>query len=125
MANAVVRAARERNLAHEEMHSQVEYIVAHGISSMVENKKVVIGSAHFIFEDEKCMVPAGEQEKYDALPVEFSHLYLAIGGGVAAGIFIAGPPRPAAFGVGEGLRGPWHQRPGTLYRDHDRPADGI
>ncbi len=71
MANAVVRAARERNLAHEEMHSQVEYIVAHGISSMVENKKVVIGSAHFIFEDEKCTVPAGEQEKYDALPVEF------------------------------------------------------
>ena len=63
MANAVVRAARERNLAHEEMHSQVEYIVAHGISSMVENKKVVIGSAHFIFEDEKCTVPAGEQEK--------------------------------------------------------------
>jgi len=83
MANAVVRAARERNLAHEEMHSQVEYIVAHGISSMVENKKVVIGSAHFIFEDEKCTVPAGEQEKYDALPVEFSHLYLAIGGELA------------------------------------------
>ena len=63
---------------------------------MVENKKVVIGSAHFIFEDEKCTVPAGEQEKYDALPVEFSHLYLAIGGELAAVICIADPLRPEA-----------------------------
>ena len=112
MANAVVRAARERNLAHEEMHSQVEYIVAHGISSMVENKKVVIGSAHFIFEDEKCTVPAGEQEKYDALPVEFSHLYLAIGGCYLH----RGPAPSGSMRCDEGTACPWHSAHGYADR---------
>ena len=125
MANAVVRAARERNLAHEEMHSQVEYIVAHGISSMVENKKVVIGSAHFIFEDEKCTVPAGEQEKYDALPPEFSHLYLAIGGELAAVICIADPLRPEARDVMKALRALGIQRTVMLTGDSERTAAAI
>ncbi len=125
MANAVVRAARERNLAHEEMHSQVEYIVAHGISSMVEDKKVVIGSAHFIFEDEKCTVPAGEQEKYDALPVEFSHLYLAIGGELAAVICIADPLRPEACDVMKALRALGIQRTVMLTGDSERTAAAI
>ena len=115
MANAVVRAARERNLAHEEMHSQVEYIVAHGISSMVENKKVVIGSAHFIFED----------EKYDALPVEFSHLYLAIGGELAAVICIADPLRPEACDVMKALRALGIQRTVMLTGDSERTAAAI
>ena len=125
MANAVVRAARERNLAHEEMHSQVEYIVAHGISSMVENKKVVIGSAHFIFEDEKCTVPAGEQEKYDALPPEFSHLYLAIGGELAAVICIADPLRPEARDVMKALRALGIKRTVMLTGDSERTAAAI
>ena len=125
MANAVVRAARERNLAHEEMHSQVEYIVAHGISSLVENKKVVIGSAHFIFEDEKCTVPAGEQEKYDALPPEFSHLYLAIGGELAAVICIADPLRPEACDVMKALRALGIQRTVMLTGDSERTAAAI
>ena len=125
MANAVVRAARERDLAHEEMHSQVEYIVAHGISSMVEDKKVVIGSAHFIFEDEKCTVPVGEQEKYDALPVEFSHLYLAIGGELAAVICIADPLRPEACDVMKALRALGIQRTVMLTGDSERTAAAI
>ena len=125
MANAVVRAARERDLAHEEMHSQVEYIVAHGISSMVEDKKVVIGSAHFIFEDEKCSIPAGEQEKYDALPPEFSHLYLAIGGELAAVICIADPLRPEARDVMKALRALGIKRTVMLTGDSERTAAAI
>lgn len=125
MANAVVRAARERNLAHEEMHSQVEYIVAHGISSMVENKKVVIGSAHFIFEDEKCTVPADEQAKFDALPPEFSHLYLAIGGELAAVICIADPLRPEARDVMQALRALGIKRTVMLTGDSERTAAAI
>ena len=125
MANAVVRAARERDLAHEEMHSQVEYIVAHGISSMVEDKKVVIGSAHFIFEDEKCTIPAGEQEKYDALPPEFSHLYLAIGGELAAVICIADPLRPEARDVMKALRALGIKRTVMLTGDSERTAAAI
>ena len=80
MANAVVEEAKRRGLTHEEYHSQVQYVVAHGISSMVEDKKVIIGSAHFVFEDEGCCIPEGEQEKYDALPAAYSHLYLCIDG---------------------------------------------
>ena len=85
MANAVVRAARERGISHEEMHSEVEYIVAHGIASRVGGTRVVIGSAHFIFEDEGCTIPAGEQAKFDALDPQYSHLYLAASG-VLAGV---------------------------------------
>ena len=88
MANAVVEAAKERGLSHEEYHSQVQYIVAHGISSMVEGKKVIIGSSHFVFEDEGCHVPAGDEEKFRSLPAAYSHLYLCIAGELAAVICI-------------------------------------
>lgn len=71
-------------LSHEEMHSQVEYLVAHGIASTVAGEKVIVGSAHFVFEDEKCVIPDGEQDRFDALLEEFSHLYLAINGKLAA-----------------------------------------
>ena len=96
MANAVVEEAKRRGLTHEEYHSQVQYVVAHGISSMVENKKVIIGSAHFVFEDEGCCIPEGEQEKYDALPAAYSHLYLCINGELAAVICIHDPLRREA-----------------------------
>ena len=96
MANAVVRAAKERGISHEEMHSEVEYIVAHGISSMVEGKKVIIGSAHFVFEDEGSCIPAGEQPKFDALSAAYSHLYLCMDGELAAVICIHDPLRREA-----------------------------
>ena len=96
MANAVVAAAKQRGLTHEEYHSQVQYVVAHGISSMVEGKKVIIGSAHFVFEDEGCRIPAGEQPKFDALPAAYSHLYLCIAGELAAVICIHDPLRKEA-----------------------------
>lgn len=84
MASAVVNAARDRGLSHDEMHSQVEYIVAHGIVSEVNGRRVIIGSSHFVFEDEHCAIPEGEQERYDSLPDQYSHLYLAIGGVLSA-----------------------------------------
>ena len=96
MANAVVEEAKRRGLTHEEYHSQVQYVVAHGISSMVEGKKVLIGSAHFVFEDEGCRVPEGEQATFDALPAEYSHLYLCIAGELAAVICICDPLRKEA-----------------------------
>ena len=96
MANAVVRAAREQGLAHEEMHSEVEYIVAHGIASRVGGERVVIGSYHFVFEDEHCIVPADEQEKFDQMPAEYSHLYMAASGQLVGVICIADPLRPEA-----------------------------
>ena len=96
MANAVVEEAKRQGLTHEEYHSRVQYVVAHGISSMVENKKVIIGSAHFVFEDEGCCIPEGEQEKYDALPAAYSHLYLCIDGELAAVICIHDPLRREA-----------------------------
>ena len=99
MANAVVRAAKEKNLAHEEMHSEVEYIVAHGIASRVSGERVVIGSYHFVFEDEHCVVPADEQEKFDDLPPEYSHLYMAVCGQLVGVICIADPLRPEAASV--------------------------
>ena len=99
MANAVVRAAREQGLAHEEMHSEVEYIVAHGIASRVGGERVVIGSYHFIFEDEHCIVPADEQEKFDQMPAEYSHLYMAASGQLVGVICIADPLRPEAASV--------------------------
>jgi heavy metal translocating P-type ATPase len=99
MANAVVRAAREQGLAHEEMHSEVEYIVAHGIASRVGGERVVIGSYHFVFEDEHCIVPADEQEKFDRMPSEYSHLYMAASGQLVGVICIADPLRPEAASV--------------------------
>ena len=99
MANAVVRAAREQGLAHEEMHSEVEYIVAHGIASRVGGERVVIGSYHFVFEDEHCIIPADEQEKFDTLKPEYSHLYMAASGQLVGVICIADPLRPEAASV--------------------------
>ena len=99
MANAVVRAAREQGLAHEEMHSEVEYIVAHGIASRVGGERVVIGSYHFVFEDEHCIIPADEQEKFDRIPAEYSHLYMAASGQLVGVICIADPLRPEAASV--------------------------
>ena len=96
MANAVVAAAKEKGLSHEEYHSSVEYVVAHGISSTVENEKVIIGSAHFVFEDEGCVVPEGDEELFNSLSGEYSHLYLAVSGVLAAVICISDPLRAEA-----------------------------
>ena len=96
MANAVVEEAKRRGLTHEEYHSQVQYLVAHGISSMVEGKKVIIGSAHFVFEDEGCRIPEGEQDKYNELSAAYSHLYLCVDGELAAVICIHDPLRREA-----------------------------
>lgn len=96
MARAVVNAAKERGLIHEENHSKVEYIVAHGISSMVDGKKVVIGSAHFVFEDERCRISEEMMERFQKLPEEYSQLYLAIEGQLAAAISIEDPIRSEA-----------------------------
>ena len=105
MANAVVEEAGRRGLRHEERHGKVEYLVAHGIASSVDGAQVRIGSAHFIFEDEKVTIPEGEQEKFDALPPEFSQLYLAIDGVLSAVICISDPLREEAKDVLSALRG--------------------
>ncbi len=99
IANAVVEEAKLRGLDHEERHSTVEYVVAHGISSTVDGKKAVIGSYHFIFEDECCVVPEQEQQRFDDLPSQYSHLYLAVGGVLAAVICIEDPLRDEAAQV--------------------------
>ena len=104
MANAVVEEAKRRGLRHEEYHSKVEYLVAHGIASTVDEERVLIGSAHFIFEDEGCVIPEDEQERFDALPPEYSHLYLAVGGQLAAVICISDPLREEAKEVLSALR---------------------
>ena len=104
MANAVVEEAKRRGLRHEEYHSKVEYLVAHGIASTVDEERVLIGSAHFVFEDEGCIIPEGEQERFDALPPEYSHLYLAVGGQLAAVICISDPLREEAKEVLSTLR---------------------
>lgn len=104
MAKAVMDAAKERGLTHEEMHSKVEYIVAHGISTMVDGRKAIIGSHHFVFEDEKCTIPVGKEELFRNLPEEYSHLYLGIEGKLAAVICIEDPLRPEAPEVVKALR---------------------
>ena len=104
MANAVVEEAKRRGLRHEEYHSKVEYLVAHGIASTVDGERVLIGSAHFVFEDEGCIIPEGEQERFDALPPEYSHLYLAVGRQLAAVICISDPLREEAKEVLSALR---------------------
>ena len=104
MANAVVEEAKRRGLRHEEYHSKVEYLVAHGIASTVDGERVLIGSAHFVFEDEGCVIPEDEQERFDALPPEYSHLYLAVGGQLAAVICISDPLREEAREVLAALR---------------------
>ena len=104
MANAVVEEAKRRGLRHEEYHSKVEYLVAHGIASTVDEERVLIGCAHFVFEDEGCIIPEGEQERFDALPPEYSHLYLAVGRQLAAVICISDPLREEAKEVLSALR---------------------
>ena len=125
MANAVVRAAKERGISHEEMHSEVEYIVAHGIASRVGGKRVVIGSAHFIFEDEGCTIPAGEQAKFDALDPQYSHLYLAASGVLAGVICIADPLRPEAAQVLRQLQKLGITQTVMMTGDSDRTARAI
>ncbi len=104
MAKAVVEAAREKNLIHEEVHSKVEYIVAHGISTRIEGRRAVIGSYHFVFEDEGCRIPEGMQERFDHLPAEYSYLYLAIENMLAAVICIEDPLREEAGEVVKELK---------------------
>ncbi len=104
MAKAVVDAACEKQLEHEEMHSKVEYIVAHGISSTINDRRVVIGSYHFVLEDEHCRVPEGMQDKFESLPTACSHLYLAIDGMLAAVICVEDPLREEASAVVNSLR---------------------
>lgn len=104
MAKAVVRAAMDKGLVHEENHSKVEYIVAHGISSRIQDKKVIIGSYHFVFEDEQCVIPQGKEELFESLSGECSHLYLAIDGVLAAVIVITDPIREEAPQVVSMLR---------------------
>ena len=125
MANAVVRAAKERGISHEEMHSEVEYIVAHGIASRVGGTRVVIGSAHFIFEDEGCTIPAGEQAKFDALDPQYSHLYLAASGVLAGVICIADPLRQEAAQVLHKLRKLGIAQTVMMTGDSDRTARAI
>lgn len=125
MAKAVVDAAQERNLEHEEMHSSVEYVVAHGISSSVDGKKVIIGSHHFIFGDEECTIPEGKQETFDALPEEYSHLYMAIEGKLAAVICIEDPLRTEAAQVVQELRKAGFQKIVMMTGDSDRTAKAI
>ena len=125
MANAVVEEAKRRGLTHEEYHSQVQYVVAHGISSMVENKKVIIGSAHFVFEDEGCCIPEGEQEKYDALPAAYSHLYLCIDGELAAVICIHDPLRREAKDAVKALHESGFSNVVMMTGDNRRTAESV
>ncbi|MDO4302428.1 MAG: heavy metal translocating P-type ATPase [Bacillota bacterium] len=104
MAKAVVDAAKQRNLVHDEMHSKVEYVVAHGISTMIDGKRAIIGSQHFVFEDEQCRIPEGMEERYRSLPNEYSHLYLAIENELAAVICIEDPLREEAATVINSLK---------------------
>lgn len=125
IATAVVQAARKQALVHEEMHANVEYLVAHGIASTVDGRRVVIGSHHFVFEDEHCVVPAGEEPRFDSLPAEYSHLYLAIGGQLAAVICVADPLRPEASAVLNTLRKLGVGRLVMMTGDSERTAAAV
>ena len=125
MANAVVRAAKERGISHEEMHSEVEYIVAHGIASRVGGERVVIGSHHFVFEDEKCTIPSAEQQKFDALKPAYSHLYMAASGQLVGVICISDPLRPEAAAVLNGLRALGIKNTVMMTGDSERTAAAI
>ena len=125
MAKAVVSAARKKHLAHEEMHSKVEYVVAHGISTTIEEHKAVIGSYHFVFEDEKCVIPEDGQEKFDSIPEEYSHLYLAIDGRLAAVICIEDPLREEAKASVEALRAAGISKIVMMTGDSERTAAAI
>lgn len=125
MAKAVVAAAKQAGLEHEEMHSKVEYIVAHGISSGIGEKRVLIGSAHFIFEDEKCIIPEKYQEQFDGLPTEYSHLYMAIDGVLSAVICIEDPLRRESVGVICALREAGFRKIVMMTGDSERTAAVI
>ena len=125
MAKAVVDAAKKRKLYHEEMHSKVEYIVAHGISSYIEEKKVVIGSSHFVFEDEDCRIRPEMQERFDALPSEYSHLYLAIDGELTAVICIEDPLREEAADMVRMLKEEGLKKVVMMTGDSERTAASI
>ena len=125
MAKAVVSAARKKQLAHEEMHSKVEYIVAHGISTTIEDHKTVIGSYHFVFEDEKCVIPEDGRAKFDNIPEEYSHLYLAIDGRLAAVICIEDPLREEAKASVDALRAAGISKIVMMTGDSERTAAAI
>ena len=125
MAKAVVDAAKKRKLYHEEMHSKVEYIVAHGISSYIGEKKVVIGSSHFVFEDEGCRIRPEMQERFDALPSEYSHLYLAIDGELTAVICIEDPLREEAADMVRMLKEEGLKKVVMMTGDSERTAASI
>ena len=125
MANAVVEEAKVRGLSHEEYHSQVQYVVAHGISSMVEGRSVLIGSAHFVFEDEGCRVPEGEQEKFDSLPDAYSHLYLCIAGELAAVICIFDPLRKEARAAVQALHDCGISKVVMMTGDNRKTAEAV
>ncbi|MDE7187166.1 MAG: heavy metal translocating P-type ATPase, partial [Lachnospiraceae bacterium] len=125
MAKAVVDAANARNLVHEEMHSKVEYVVAHGISTMIEGKKAVLGSYHFVFEDEKCRIPEDMEERFHALPDEHSHLYLAIENELAAVVCIEDPLREEAADMIAALKRAGIRKVVMMTGDSDRTARAI
>lgn len=125
MAKAVVDAAVNKNLIHEENHSKVEYIVAHGISTTIEGKKAVIGSYHFVFEDEKCIIPEDMKEQFDRLPAEYSHLYLAIENVLAAVICIEDPLREEAAAVVNSLKRAGMKKVVMMTGDSERTACAI
>ena len=125
MAKAVVDAASKRNLEHAEMHSKVEYIVAHGIATTIDGKRAVIGSRHFVFEDEMCRVPAGKQEMFEQLPEEYSHLYLAVENELAGVILIEDPLREEAAEVVKALRKAGLSQIVMMTGDSERTAAAI
>ena len=125
MANAVVRAAQERGLLHEEEHAEVSYIVAHGIASRIDGEKVVIGSRHFVFEDEGATVPAGEEERFRTLPPQYSHLYLARASVLCAVICVEDPLREEAAAVLSELRGLGIEKLVMMTGDSERTAAAV
>ena len=125
MAKAVVRAAMDKGLVHEENHSKVEYIVAHGISSRIQDKKVIIGSYHFVFEDEQCVIPQGKEELFESLSGECSHLYLAIDGVLVAVIAITDPIREEAPQVVSMLRKCGLSKIVMMTGDSERTAEVV
>lgn len=125
MAKAVVNAAMEKNLQHEEMHTKVEYVVAHGISTKINNKKVIIGSYHFVFEDEKSVIPEDKMDLFNALPEEYSHLYMAIDGSLAAVICIEDPLREEAEDVVRKLHKAGFTKIVMMTGDSERTAKAV
>lgn len=125
LANAVVEEAARRGLNHEEYHSNVEYVVAHGISSTVEGRKVVIGSYHFVFEDEGCTVPEDERDKFDGISDEYSHLYLAVSGVLRAVICISDPLRPEAAAVVTALHKAGINKVVMMTGDNEKTAAAV